>query len=480
MSVSRRAALVLLLACPAWSGQTREELREEERLKQQQQPKPDNLDDVPVDEQLYQDMMNTGSGAPGGTAPPTDPSVDAGLEKLANMKPGAKPPKAGAAAAPAAGSASSAAGSAPAVVSAAPSAGGTAPAKGQKAVLKAQKLGESLKATLRTSEDGMAGPPPDKTREQQPKPQASPKASSPADPGTPGDLAMAAMAGFKGSFERLELKVKDGSVVGKDGAPATPAQLDALRADIKAEPKALLTRPDLYDHIDRENFKALRNEVKDKPRLKAFRHLEVAEDRDLSRSASCEKVTGRCNPFAGAAAYKKGDFVPPEELARLFERPREKDEEEPEAGESAEAKSLEASGAPGPERVVLDAAARKPIYARLNKVFNAIKAMLGGSAEAPAEPSVSVGGGVPTAPESSSWGAANDSSGAKSPIRLTDKPKAVRPSSPPKPGSQPATGRAANAAPAVPASLLWLLLALGVFAVVVAFSRRSSDDDSEA
>ncbi|MBI5240831.1 MAG: hypothetical protein HY926_10195 [Elusimicrobia bacterium] len=159
------------------------------------------------------------------------------------------------------------------------------------------------------------------------------------DPAAPEDeagLALASVSGFKDAFARHGLRVERapqgaGRVVRQDGSPAAPAQLAALRDEIRKEPRALTTRPDFFTVMPREDFQNLKGSYRQAPQAPAFRDMGLTpDDRDFAWSRSCSRVSGDCNAFVRSWRYDKGKLVPPEDLAAVSKaaQPEEPGEDE--------------------------------------------------------------------------------------------------------------------------------------------------------
>lgn len=171
------------------------------------------------------------------------------------------------------------------------------------------------------------------------RPAMKPPASAAPDPARPRDLAglaLSGLSGFRASFEKLGLTPAPAGApvpaLRADGAPASPEELERLKDLIAAEPKALMRRPDFFEAVSREDFGRVKEAAERGSSLPAMRHAALSEDgRDVVRSQTCDALSGGCAPFAQAPSYRRGDFVPPEELTRVAaalasERPEAEDQ----------------------------------------------------------------------------------------------------------------------------------------------------------
>jgi hypothetical protein len=146
---------------------------------------------------------------------------------------------------------------------------------------------------------------------------------NPADPKTPADFALAARSGYAPAFAAAGLKLgPDGrTIVRADGSPATAEDYARLRGGILAMPSALTRRPDFFSAVSPGHFNDLKKGYHEKPELSdsVYKHVgTTAADRDFVHTASCAKMSGECNASVDKASYKKGDFVAPEDLDRMW------------------------------------------------------------------------------------------------------------------------------------------------------------------
>ena len=359
---------------------------------------------------------------------------------------------------------------------------GSAPASAPaaKAFAKAQRLGEQLKSGLRSAEElapGATGLKPGADGGLPGGAGRKPGAADPSDPKTPGELAMAGTTGFKGAFDALGMKTAQGpggaTILDRDGKPASAARLAELAERVRAEPKALMTRPDFFSVIPRERFNGLKSDFQGKPELRgsAFKHMELSEpgERDFLRSQSCDKLSGSCNKFTVEMSYRKGDFVSPEDLKKAAEKidaGEAEPTEEEKAALAEEARRLqELDGEPASRRV-LDKSARKGIFARLNSVFGGIMAMLGGPAGGAGASAASAGAGTGTG---TGW--AGEAGGAQPQIPLQPGLKPRPAAAPPRLAAGPA-GAASSRPAGTPARGPWVLAGAGALILLLVLLRR--------
>ena len=177
----------------------------------------------------------------------------------------------------------------------------------------------------------------------------------------------------------------------------------------------MIPRPQLRELQDR--FKAGGAEQP------AFRHIGLPPpQRDFLRTESCHSLSGQCNPHTSLAHYRKGDYVPPEELKVIHEKtsglPEEDEDEEPtdrefdpDQEDAAEARALVSQGK-------FTKAGVKGIYAKLNSVFSSMKSAMGSGSGSGA--SSGSGGSVQASTVFSGfWGGGGGS--AKQPVVFSDK-----------------------------------------------------------
>ena len=148
----------------------------------------------------------------------------------------------------------------------------------------------------------------------------------PARPRSKLDLLAAAVSGYGSSFKAAGLRVGLGAdgqpaILRSGGGLADDRDLAALAARIRSEPEALTRFPRFFEVLPRERFSDLKVDFKSQRRGKkeAFKHLWLTEeDRDFVRSESCSGISGSCNPYTRLPYYARGDFVPPEDLNRIW------------------------------------------------------------------------------------------------------------------------------------------------------------------
>lgn len=268
-------------------------------------------------------------------------------------------------------------------------------ADGDRAMSRARGLGDALKKDLREAEDGAPG--------------GAQPGRAPGGLPSDRDLLAASYSGYGASLSALGLVVgRDESgrpaLRRADGSPATAEDLAALKARIAAEPEALMRRPDLYSVIPRVRFAELKEAYRSRPELRdgVFRDIGLsASGRDFERAASCEKLSGACAPEA-RSSYRKGDAVPPEELAALHRRLRggDPDEDFEDAGPGDEWESeAPAAGAASPAPAAAAGSAAAPGSTK-STVLRALERLSGGDAEAQA----SSGGPGASAAARRAWG----------------------------------------------------------------------------
>jgi len=203
---------------------------------------------------------------------------------------------------------------------------GAAPATpdGAKAFVKAKAMGDALKSTLQPDalSDGAPGGSLPAARSID---QLGAGASDPAHPATSRDLQVASLGGFKSSFGLLGMKAVGGpgggvAILGPGGRPATPQEIERLKAQIRSDPSALLQYPNLFSAISRERFASLKSDYAAPPAGKGdvFKDVSLSEGRDLDWGRSCNEVSGDCNRHVNSKFYRQGSHVSPDDLSSLW------------------------------------------------------------------------------------------------------------------------------------------------------------------
>ena len=242
---------------------------------------------------------------------------------------------------------------------------------GGKAMSRARGLGDALKRGV--NDEDVTG-----TENASGRPGGAGPAAAPK---TEKDLLLASVSGFGGSLTALGLQAgKDASgspaILRADGSRATVEDLAALKARIANEPAALMRRPNFFSVIPRKHFQELKEDFRSRPELRNghFRHIALSEsERDFQRSASCSTLSGPCAPHAAATSYKKGDEVPPEELAAIHRAVHDEPEGEffdegPDAGLEPETHAVTA-GSPAEVNAPLPTNGLRAVIARLESLI---------------------------------------------------------------------------------------------------------------
>lgn len=146
----------------------------------------------------------------------------------------------------------------------------------------------------------------------------------PANPNTSSDLALSARSGYGSAFAASGLKLApDGrTVLRLDGSPASPADLSRLRERIQSMPAAIGRQPDFYNQVSPERYSDLKKGYKERKDLAETVYKDVGtteKDRDFVHTKSCSKMSGDCNESTKKASYKKGDYVDPGDLDKMWE-----------------------------------------------------------------------------------------------------------------------------------------------------------------
>lgn len=146
----------------------------------------------------------------------------------------------------------------------------------------------------------------------------------PSDPSSLNDFVAASKTGHSPAFAKTGLKLgaNGRSIVrAADGKPATAQDLARLRQAIRSQPKALMRYPNMYKTIRPQQFDELKTSYADestRPET-VFKDVGVSEDdRDFIRTASCDRLSGDCNPEDTKSSYKRGAYVTPDDLASLW------------------------------------------------------------------------------------------------------------------------------------------------------------------
>lgn len=152
---------------------------------------------------------------------------------------------------------------------------------------------------------------------------AAPSSGDPANPRSAADLLLAARGPYAPALEKAGLRLSAdgrGFVRLSDGKPATAEDLERLRAGVLAMPAALARRPDFHRHVSPEHFAALRKGYRESRPASVYKDVGATEkERDFVHTRSCETMSGDCNEHARKkAAYKKGEYVAPEDLERMY------------------------------------------------------------------------------------------------------------------------------------------------------------------
>ncbi|MBI2386324.1 MAG: hypothetical protein HYV14_09965 [Elusimicrobia bacterium] len=294
----------------------------------------------------------------------------------------------------------------PAEASAAPPSAGPPPSAERTEVLR-RDAGERRARTMRRA----AGAADTMRRSFLPAEEPPAGSAGPSQPGTAAapagtrsvpELALAARTGYAATFREQGLKVGAGprgepAIQRADGTPATEPELDRLREALRAEPAALVRRPDFFAVLPREKFADLKRDFAARPELRATAFKDIgmtAQARDFQWSASCSGLSGTCNPHAAEGSYRKGQDVPPEDLDAVWSAAQEEIDGEDEgfgeyteedrrlaAAEDLAAEKLGAGGRRSPSLASL--------LARMGELARGLGGSAGGSApEAVHAPSV--------------------------------------------------------------------------------------------
>lgn len=208
---------------------------------------------------------------------------------------------------------------------------------------KAARMADAMKAMLPGADAGALGPggsgAPAGSAARQPAPGTAPgdagpaagfsgapppsgSSGDPANPASAADLLLAVRGPYAPALERAGLKLAPdgrGFLRLSDGKPATPADLERLRAGVLSMPAALMRRPDFHQKVSPEHFAALQSGYREGRAPSVYRDVGATEkERDFVHSRSCEKLSGDCNEHVAKPSYKKGEYVTPEDLERMY------------------------------------------------------------------------------------------------------------------------------------------------------------------
>jgi hypothetical protein len=169
------------------------------------------------------------------------------------------------------------------------------------------------------------------------------------DPRSTADFALASRSGYASAFAAAGLKMSpDGKTVLRlDGSAASPDDLARLRRQIDQMPQALTRRPDFFSVVSPEHYSDLKGGYHSHPELSGSVYKDVGttpQDRDFVRTNSCDKASGDCNENSEKASYKKGEFVPPEDLDKMWADLQKKLDEEDKGEEPGEGRAAGATG----------------------------------------------------------------------------------------------------------------------------------------
>lgn len=185
---------------------------------------------------------------------------------------------------------------------------------------------------------------------------------NPTEPRTASEVIMASQAGFAGAIRAQGFKIGTGpggapAVLAANGRPATTAEISRLSVAIRAEPAALMRRPDFFAVLPRAHFEQLKADYRSNPGAPgaAFQDIGMsAGDRDFRWSASCSALSGGCNPVVREKSYRKGEDVPPEDLDEVWKKTAalEEDEDKDEMGDYTDEDRKEIAEAELAERMM--------------------------------------------------------------------------------------------------------------------------------
>lgn len=208
---------------------------------------------------------------------------------------------------------------------------------------KAARMADAMKAMLPGADAGALGSggsgAPAGSAARQPAPGAAPgdagpaagfsgapppsgSSGDPANPKSPADLLLAARGPYAPALAQAGLRLAPdgrGFLRLSDGKPATAEDLERLRAGVLSMPAALMRRPDFHQKVSPEHFAALQSGYREGRAPSVYRDVGATEkERDFVHSRSCEKLSGDCNEHVERSSYKKGEYVSPEDLERMY------------------------------------------------------------------------------------------------------------------------------------------------------------------
>lgn len=179
------------------------------------------------------------------------------------------------------------------------------------------------------------------------------QSGDPANPRAPEDFLLAVRGGYAPALGKAGLKLSaDGrSIVRADGSAATADDYARLGREIRSMPAALSTRPDFFSQVSPAHYGDLKREYSERgPELSktVFKHVgETEEARDFVHSASCAKLSGECNASVARESYKKGEFVDPKDLDKMWSALENELSEKPAEG-GVEDRASASAAAPAP------------------------------------------------------------------------------------------------------------------------------------
>lgn len=298
--------------------------------------------------------------------------------------------------------------------------------------------------------------------------------TDPTNPVTAQDLAAASRAGFKGSFDAVGLKMGwKSDIVRSDGSPATMQDLDNLRNHIKSEPAALMWRPDFFDVIPREGFADLKQQYSNRPELaqEEFKHIEMSEsNRDFLRSKSCVRMSGNCNRYGRQASYRRGEYVPPEDLNSIWNKIKAEAGADPShpppAEDGAPESGQERSVPKGLLSSIFGARGAASFANKIKSALSGLNSLFGGSSDTEAS----------TRSPSQLHGRGRKTAGTADAVALSVSQRRAPPVSPPVPGREAAPRKSGR--PALWHIVLWAASILGGGSILLIGLRRKREPDT--